>query len=94
MDSMNTDKVRQAAESAKKVLADKELMTTVNEVTDRGLELARERIELLRDETAQLMKQAERRIRKNPLGSVAIAAGVGAFVAGCAALAVRGARRS
>lgn len=94
MDSLNTDKVRHAAESAKKALADNDLMTTVSEATDRGLELARERIEFLREETAALVKTAEKTIRKNPLGSVAVAAGVGALVAGVAAFALRGVRRS
>ncbi len=94
MDSLNTDKVRDAADTAKKTLVDSDLMTTVSDVTGRGLELARERLEFLRGESTELMKTAEKTIRKNPLGSVAVAAGVGALVAGFAGFALRGIRRS
>lgn len=106
MESLNTDKVRDAADSAKRAVsqaADKasdllpergDLMATVSQATDKGLEIAKERLDFLRGETTELMHTAERAIRKNPLAAVGIAAGVGVLVAGLATFAVRGLSRS
>lgn len=72
----------------------KEMKAAVTQAADRGIELAKERIEFLREETADLVRQTERAIRKNPLRSIAIAAGVGVIFAGLAGAAVRGLARS
>lgn len=68
---------------------------------ERARELVKEGSGLLKDNVDDLMKQstqyarlAERRIKKNPLASVAIAAGVGVVLAGIMSIAFRSSARS
>lgn len=98
MDSINTVKDR-SVEAAKKAVvqsADKvadgaeQVSSMVKTVTDRGMEAAQDQLEILRKESAELLKAVEKSIRKSPIASVGIAAGVGVVVAGIVGFAARG----
>ena len=87
MASLSTENVQDSADSAKKMMT-----KTVGSTLEQGRSIAKDRIETLKGQSADLMKYTEKSIRKNPILALGIAVGVGAVLMHAVNLSYRAAR--